>query len=763
VRINFPDPPIVSRNLYHASAALWDAFWLYQENGWGDAQALFRKEIVDPANWSGGREAAQAQAMSHAVYRVVRERYKSAFNSESILLSFRDLMLELGYDPDDDSIEGDGPAAVGNRIGFAIIEAGLSDGSNEANGYADATGYAPVNDPLIYGTSGVTLNDPNRWQPLSLEQSVTKNGIDLGEETQTFLTPGWNWVTPFALDKPTESTILIDPGAQPLFGTATETQYIAENVEVIEMSAMLDPDDPTTIDASPGAMQNNPFLTQDGTGRAINPFTGEAYAPNPVNRADYWRVTAEFWSDGPGIEGPPGVWNMLHNQVVDDPRFERRFGGEGPELSPLEWDVHAYLAINGALHDAAIAAWTIKSKYDSIRPVSMIRFLASLGQFSDPEAPSYHESGLPLQPGLIELITEESSSPGQRHEHLSEFVDELALNVWKGVPNDPQTETAGTAWIRAADWTPYHLRTFPTPNFAGYVSGHSTFARAGAEVLAMLTGSPFFPGGLKEFEFKQGEILQVEYGPSEDLTIQCATYYDAADLTGIARLFCGVHIAADDFVGRKVGARAGIYAFLKVNAMRDTQASMNTPRLRYALGPGRTTPLIEVESANERLPVRFVADSKLAISSPESGLYFAHPNNAADSIVELIVKGETVEGLKIKGIIQPDAPLELSFDIDSDSLGHFWALGRQTSENDDASISLSAYRIVEGVVTLIEANDSWIEGDSASIIQTLADKSEIELRSDSTALPLSVSRGSYKLVLESDRRANVSLEARVVR
>jgi hypothetical protein len=66
-------------------------------------------------------------------------------------------------------------------------------------------------------------------------------------------------------------------------------------------------------------------------------------------------------------------------------------------------------------------------------------------------------------------------------------------------------------------------------------------------------------------------------------------------------------------------------------------------------------------------------------------------------------------------------------------------------------------------VTLIEANDSWIEGDSASIIQTLADKSEIELRSDSTALPLSVSRGSYKLVLESDRRANVSLEARVVR
>ena len=38
-------------------------------------------------------------------------------------------------------------------------------------------------------------------------------------------------------------------------------------------------------------------------------------------------------------------------------------------------------------------------------------------------------------------------------------------------------------WILAADWLPYQLPTFVTPAFAGYVSGHSTFSRAAAEVL----------------------------------------------------------------------------------------------------------------------------------------------------------------------------------------------------------------------------------------------------------------------------------------
>lgn len=103
---------------------------------------------------------------------------------------------------------------------------------------------------------------------------------------------------------------------------------------------------------------------------------------------------------------------------------------------------------------------------------------------------------------------------------------------------------------------PYQLPTFVTPAFQGYASGHSTFSRAAAEVLTGFTGSPYVPGGLDEWTTKPG-TLKVEAGPTKDVTLQWATYYDAADMAGQSRLFGGIHIQADDFTGRKLGAECG--------------------------------------------------------------------------------------------------------------------------------------------------------------------------------------------------------------
>ena len=111
-------------------------------------------------------------------------------------------------------------------------------------------------------------------------------------------------------------------------------------------------------------------------------------------------------------------------------------------------------------------------------------------------------------------------------------------------------------WIRAVDWVPYQLPTFVTPAFAGYVSGHSTFSRAAAEVLTAFTGSSFFPGGLYEVPVPRG-ALKIEQGPSHDLKLQWATYYDAADAAGQSRLWMGIHVPPDDFMGRRVGAQCG--------------------------------------------------------------------------------------------------------------------------------------------------------------------------------------------------------------
>ena len=44
------------------------------------------------------------------------------------------------------------------------------------------------------------------------------------------------------------------------------------------------------------------------------------------------------------------------------------------------------------------------------------------------------------------------------------------------------------------------------------------------------------------------------------MTLQWATYYDAADQAGQSRLYGGIHIAVDDFNGRKIGSACGIEA-----------------------------------------------------------------------------------------------------------------------------------------------------------------------------------------------------------
>jgi len=158
------------------------------------------------------------------------------------------------------------------------------------------------------------------------------------------------------------------------------------------------------------------------------------------------------------------------------------------------------------------------------------------------------------------VITAESSAPGERHESLADHVGEVAVRAWRGFPDDPTTETSGVGWIRAVDWVPYQRSTFVTPAFPGYVSGHSTFSRAAAEVMTAITGNPFFPGGLTEWTLQRGDLLHEE-GPTVDTTLQWATYFDAADQAGISRLYMGIHIAEDDFEGRQIGSECGQQAW----------------------------------------------------------------------------------------------------------------------------------------------------------------------------------------------------------
>jgi hypothetical protein len=545
IRRDTPRPGVHARNLFHVSVAMWDAWSAYDDVADG--------YLVQSKATAADVASAREEAISFAAYRVLSHRYATAIGGPVSQACFDAFMGKLGYDVSATDETDGSPRALGNLIGTTIIDTFAADGANEQEDYADPEGFLPDTKTLVVDKPGSGAVEPLHWQRLVLAEAETQNGIPGDAGAQGYIGPHWGTVTPFSLVRPARGQPYLDIGRPP---TELDEALVQQSVDVLRRSAELDAADDTLIDISPASLGNNPLGTNDGAGYAVNPITQEPYAEHRVKRGDFGRVLAEFWADGPSSETPPGHWNTIANHVADDPALVRRLFGVGEELDPLSWDVHVYLALNGAEHDAAVAAWELKRKYLTARPITLIRYMGSKGQRSDPQGASYHPEGLPLVDGLIEVISEESAAPGERHEHLRRYVGEIAVRSWRGEPGDRKNGVSGCDWLRAVEWSPYQRRTFVTPAFPGYVSGHSTFSRAAATVLTELTGSPAFPGGLGTFSCESGYLF-FEKGPSAPVTLQWATYFDAADQAGQSRIWGGIHVAADDLDGRKIGAAVG--------------------------------------------------------------------------------------------------------------------------------------------------------------------------------------------------------------
>ena len=595
IRNDFARPTVHARNLFHASVLLYDAWAIYDPI----AGPYFIGNEIDGYRCSFGQvspvtdiKAAQEEAMSFAAYRLMVHRFQRSPGVGESMQRFDDLMGTLGYDINEtstDYINGP-PAAVGNYLAQCMIQFGLQDGSNEAGSYGNLH-YEPVNPPLVMLDPGnPDILDMNRWQPLTLDVFIDQAGNPIPFNTPDFLSPEWGSVVPFALEQEdltiyqrddADYYVYHDPDDPPYLdtnsGAGRSDQYRWGFNLVSVWSSHLDPSDGVMWDISPASIGNISQLpTSDAEqqvfynlleggdpslGHDLNPVTGQPYAPQMVPRGDYGRVLAEFWADGPDSETPPGHWFVILNYINDHPMLEKRFKGEGEILDDLEWDVKSYFMLGGAMHDVAITAWGIKGWYDYIRPVSAIRGMADLGQSSVTGTPSYHPGGIELIPGYIEVVASGDPLAGSGDEH----VDKIKLLAWKGPDfiTDPETDEAGVGWILAENWWPYQRPSFVTPPFAGYISGHSTYSRAAAEVLTALTGDPFFPGGMGEFEAKQNDFLVFEEGPSVDLVLQWATYRDASDQCSLSRIWGGIHPPADDIPGRIIGEQIGVSAFDK--------------------------------------------------------------------------------------------------------------------------------------------------------------------------------------------------------
>ena len=598
IRNDYARPTVHARNLFHISAAMYDA-WASVSSP--EEPFLFGKTVAsytcaaNPVPTPSNLTAFQEEAISFAAYRIIRHRFSGSPGAVGIATAADNLMIALGYNLADESIDYShgSAAALGNYIASCYLAFGLQDGSNEINDYANLF-YEPVNpniEPENPGNPGII--DLNRWQAIALTLFIDQAGNPITGAPE-FLSPEWGSVVPFALtdaDKTILSTpdgdysVYYDPGQPPQIEDPTAAgkefnEYKWNFALVAVWSSHLDQNDGVMIDISPasiGNVQTLPTSFEDydafynllqggdgATGYSRNPKTGLPYKQQFVPRGDYGRVLAEFWADGPDSETPPGHWFVLLNSVNDHPAFRKRWQGNGEILPNLEWDIKSYFAMGGTMHDAAVAAWGIKGYYDYIRPVSAIRAMADRGQSSDDTLASYHVDGIPLIENHIELVTAGDSLAGTDNVN----VGKIKILSWKGPAYviDPDLDQAGVDWILAENWWPYQRPTFVTPPFAGYISGHSTYSRAAALLMGAMTGDEYFPGGKSGFEVNKNEFLVFEEGPSVDMTLEWATYIDASDQCSLSRIWGGIHPPADDIPGRLIGEKIGPAAFALANS-----------------------------------------------------------------------------------------------------------------------------------------------------------------------------------------------------
>lgn len=169
-------------------------------NAWFDATAPYHPTAVgvytrlgrQPA-WASATNRAPNIALLYASYRVLN----SLLPQQAPL--WRNMLADVGIDPDDDGTDPATPVGIGNAAGLGVVRNRERDGMNQlgdADGrahnpvpYQDYTGYKPVN-------SAYRLLNPSRWQP-----DLQRRGMGL-YTIQQFVTPQYALTEPYAYREP---------------------------------------------------------------------------------------------------------------------------------------------------------------------------------------------------------------------------------------------------------------------------------------------------------------------------------------------------------------------------------------------------------------------------------------------------------------------------------------------------------------------------------------------------------------------------------
>lgn len=207
-----PRPTITSRYLGLIFTSVFDAWSRYD-----DKSTPVYLEGINRRPLNERTIANKEKAISYAAFKTLSEYY---FTDKPM---FEELMKELGYDPNNNSLDPTTPEGVGNLAALATISARKNDGANQygtvagsmGKPYHDYSGYKPINT--------VDNNvDLNKWQPKYFEDQYGKPFVP------KCLTPYWQNVTPISL----KTSDQFRPGPPPLVGSKQLEEEVKEVVEV---------------------------------------------------------------------------------------------------------------------------------------------------------------------------------------------------------------------------------------------------------------------------------------------------------------------------------------------------------------------------------------------------------------------------------------------------------------------------------------------------------------------------------------------------
>jgi hypothetical protein len=182
-----PAPTVAARALAMVHTAIYDAWAAYDPLA---VDTRLRLSIT-PALRQPTAERTQAnkdKAVSFAAYTALMDLFparQSVFTTEMTSL----------YGPEF-AADTTAPATVGLTAAQAVLDYRHSDGSNQANGHADTSGYVPVN-------SWDQVREADHWQPLCVP--LPPPGATGCPAQQKFVTPtGATW-PPSRSPQPTSS------------------------------------------------------------------------------------------------------------------------------------------------------------------------------------------------------------------------------------------------------------------------------------------------------------------------------------------------------------------------------------------------------------------------------------------------------------------------------------------------------------------------------------------------------------------------------